>query len=179
MTEEIIIDGVNVAGCEFYLQDEKYSCDLSFINQEELCKCNDVQDCYYKQLKRLEQENKELKEENIKVKKEFNNLIAEIISDIEYTGEIACNGESPKEHLHQMQKALASLKEIRVMLVKLNTNDEDDFTYEFSKIEDKINEVLQQKVDLGFWDKDGEYKEDLQVVDEKEFCKNKTTSNDV
>ena len=61
MTEEIIIDGVNVAGCEFYLQDEKYSCDLSFINKEELCKCDDVQDCYYKQFKRLEQENKEEK----------------------------------------------------------------------------------------------------------------------
>ena len=56
----ILINGVNVAGCEFYLQDEKYSCDLSFINQEELCKCDDVQDCTYKQLKRLEQENKEL-----------------------------------------------------------------------------------------------------------------------
>ena len=55
MTEEIIIDGINVAGCEFYLQDEKYSCDLSFINQEELCNCDDVQDCTYKQLKRLQE----------------------------------------------------------------------------------------------------------------------------
>lgn len=62
MTEEIIIDGVNVAGCEFYFKDEKYSCDLSFINQEELCKCDDVQDCTYKQLKRLEQENEKQKE---------------------------------------------------------------------------------------------------------------------
>jgi hypothetical protein len=56
MNEEIIIDGVNVAGCEFYFKDGKYSCDLSFINQEELCKCDDIQDCTYKQLKRLEQE---------------------------------------------------------------------------------------------------------------------------
>lgn len=64
----ILINGVNVAGCEFYLQDEKYSCDLSFINQEELCKCDDVQDCTYKQLKRLEQENKELKAETLQWK---------------------------------------------------------------------------------------------------------------
>jgi hypothetical protein len=36
-----------------------------------------------------------------------------------------------------------ALEEIRENLVKLKTNDEDDFTYEYSKIEDKINEVLQ------------------------------------
>ena len=35
-----------------------------------------------------------------------------------------------------------ALEEIRENLVKLKTNDEDDFTYEYSKIEDKINEVL-------------------------------------
>lgn len=36
----------------------------------------------------------------------------------------------------------SALEEIRENLVKLKTNDEDDFTYEYSKIEDKINEVL-------------------------------------
>ncbi len=35
-----------------------------------------------------------------------------------------------------------ALEEIRENLVKLKTNDEDDFTYEYSKIEDKINEVF-------------------------------------
>ena len=63
MTEEIIIDGVNVAGCEFYINDYKYSCDLSFTNQEELCSCEQIKDCYYKQWQRLKQENEKLKEE--------------------------------------------------------------------------------------------------------------------
>ena len=64
--KEIYIDGVNVAGCE-HLTEIKgcwlSTCDYlpykgNITNQ--LCKYND--NCYYKQLKRLEQENKELKE---------------------------------------------------------------------------------------------------------------------
>lgn len=53
MTKEIIIDGVDVAWCA-RLQDDKISCDLGG-------ECNGWENCYYKQLKRLEQENKELK----------------------------------------------------------------------------------------------------------------------
>ena len=74
MTEEIIIDGVDVAGCEFYFEDNgviapdgtperanlctspERSCENS-----DSCYCN--KDCYYKQLKRLEQENKKLKKD--------------------------------------------------------------------------------------------------------------------
>lgn len=44
MTEEIIVDGVNVAGC-MRLQDDKISCDLDG-------KCEGWKNCYYKQLKR-------------------------------------------------------------------------------------------------------------------------------
>lgn len=59
--DKVIIDKVDVSGCEFYIADDKYSCDLSFINKEELCNCDNINDCYYKQLKRLEQENEKLK----------------------------------------------------------------------------------------------------------------------
>ena len=73
MTEEIIIDGVNVAGCEFYFEDNGViapdgtperanictSPEKSCENNDS-CYCN--KNCYHKQLKRLEQENKELKE---------------------------------------------------------------------------------------------------------------------
>ena len=55
MTEEIIIDGVNVAGCEHYTTME--DCD----GIHDLCEqlddyCSIKKNCYYKQLKRLEQE---------------------------------------------------------------------------------------------------------------------------
>jgi predicted RNase H-like nuclease (RuvC/YqgF family) len=67
MTEEIIVDGVNVAGCKFLEEAVRY-------NNNAVCSCTDVRDCegdlfieccgekpncYYKQLKRLEQENKD------------------------------------------------------------------------------------------------------------------------
>ena len=66
MTEEIIIDGVNVAGCEYYFEDNgviapdgtperanlctspEKSCENS-----DSCYCN--KGCYYKQLKRLQE----------------------------------------------------------------------------------------------------------------------------
>lgn len=46
--KEIIIDGVNVAGC-VRLQDDKTSCDLGG-------ECKGWDNCYYKQLKRLQQD---------------------------------------------------------------------------------------------------------------------------
>ena len=55
MTEEILIDGVNVAGCEQIFAQKK----CALLDQ---VYCEDNPDCYYKQLKRLEQENKELEE---------------------------------------------------------------------------------------------------------------------
>lgn len=72
MKEKIIIDGVDVAGCEFYFEDNGViapdgtperanictSSEKSCENNDS-CYCN--KDCYYKQLKRLEQENEELK----------------------------------------------------------------------------------------------------------------------
>lgn len=68
MTEEIIIDGVNVAGCYWKCKDgdcAMYYADLSADNNELEFgfNCEDNPDCYYKQLKRLEQENEELKKE--------------------------------------------------------------------------------------------------------------------
>ena len=56
MTEEIIIDGVNVARCcKCYNVEEKILCGVSGI-------CANNPNCYYKQLKRLEQERNDLQE---------------------------------------------------------------------------------------------------------------------
>lgn len=56
MTDEIIIDGIDVSECEFYC--EEY-CNLSNDRNERLPfaeKCTEYSDCCYKQLKRKEQE---------------------------------------------------------------------------------------------------------------------------
>ena len=61
MTEEIIIDGVNVAGCDAYK--DKHCMDKTSIMFCNLNICSNFPNCYYKQLKRLEQENERLKKE--------------------------------------------------------------------------------------------------------------------
>ena len=57
--KQIIIDGVNVAGC-IRLQDDEISCDLGG-------ECRGWENCYYKQLKRKEQKCEELEKELAKV----------------------------------------------------------------------------------------------------------------
>ena len=64
MDKEIIIDGVNVAGCVQLVEEPFYPCGLGG-------ECKGWENCYYKQLKRLEQEIAELKAENEKLKEEL------------------------------------------------------------------------------------------------------------
>lgn len=74
MTEEIIIDSVNVAGCEYALTPKKqcpvkpmyYAKETSCIACKEhntkLNFCKNNTNCYYKQLQRLKQENERYKQ---------------------------------------------------------------------------------------------------------------------
>ena len=75
MDKDIIIDGVDVAGCEYY---KNGICQWSLRIQPP---CEVVKNCYYKQLKRLEQENERLKTQyncyacgNCKGKEDYINL---------------------------------------------------------------------------------------------------------
>ena len=68
--KQIIIDGVDVSGCSYYqynmctaTKDDYGDCSLC-------CQDYDMNDCYYKQLKRKEQECEELKVE-VKKQKEI------------------------------------------------------------------------------------------------------------
>ena len=67
--KEIIIDGVDVSGCKYCLKMTKYRCTI----QRDIYKWLWEEDpnCYYKQLKRKEQECEELKE---KIKKKYSNI---------------------------------------------------------------------------------------------------------
>lgn len=68
MTEEIIIDGVDVAGCISFDKNNGYNiCCYDDTREDKIPFanfCEENKNCYYKQLKRLEKENKELKEIN-------------------------------------------------------------------------------------------------------------------
>ena len=64
MDKEIIIDGVNVAGCIYFQQeDDEYTCGAEECNGA-VVGCRACDNCYYKQLKRKEQEIAKLKAEN-------------------------------------------------------------------------------------------------------------------
>ena len=65
--KEIIIDGVDVSGCKYCLKMTKYRCTIQRDIYKWLCEENP--NCYYKQLKRKEQECEELKEKNKKILK--------------------------------------------------------------------------------------------------------------
>jgi len=85
MTREIIIDGVNVAGCA--------NLDSLICNCGVICK---GRNCYYKQLQRLKQENE-------MIINEYNKLQAEIIGDMEFK-EIMLTGITPLKVLQNLKE---------------------------------------------------------------------------
>lgn len=166
MTEEIIIDGVDVAGCGYLECDTKcmiYGYGLS--GEDTFCReCNGNPNCYYKQLKRLEQKNE-------MIINEYNKLQAEIIGDMEFK-EIMLTGITPlkvlqnlKERNRELQsfydvhesfktdfdtnrKLLdnyrSALEEINLILDELKQQYDYITDYsEIKEIQDRINEVLQ------------------------------------
>ena len=62
MTKEIIIDGVDVAGCE-YFNKVTYEEPYCNIDEEHLYTCSSDENCYYKQLQRVKAENEKLKKQ--------------------------------------------------------------------------------------------------------------------
>lgn len=118
---EIIIDGVDVSGCEFYEEMRELPDNLNGgyyiqhcycgLQGDNYCICNKNPDCYYKQLKRLQAENEELKEAT-------DNLL-----QVQYALADSCNKYS---------KALEEIREI------LKGNKDGDI----DEMINKINEVL-------------------------------------
>lgn len=64
--KQVIIDNVDVSGCEYCLKMTKYRCTI----QQDVykCLCEENPNCYYKQLKRKEQKNEKLKQTLTKIK---------------------------------------------------------------------------------------------------------------
>lgn len=114
MTEEIIVDGVNVAGCKDFL--EPVGCD----NTDTLSMtCSRNNNCYYKQLQRLKQENELLKKSNFTLREQTINYSA--VKENDY------------------RKALEEIREIADIIYNTNCN----YVAEAHKILNKINEVLE------------------------------------
>lgn len=65
MTDKTIINGIDVSKCSNYDQDSFFECENSY------CHCDEILNCYFKQLKRKEQECEELKEKCNKYQNEI------------------------------------------------------------------------------------------------------------
>ena len=99
MTEEIIIDGVNVAGCFYFIDHTppKGQGDWCGAIHKGACKvyskdCEYNPNCYYKQLKRLKQENKQMKSALEEIRELLN-------KDCDYLGRVVESSEFINEVL--------------------------------------------------------------------------------
>jgi hypothetical protein len=90
--KEIIIDGVDVAGCKYFNRFRSIC-----HNKNLCCDCEKNQDCYYKQLARKEQECEELKNEYWKLEQgndflaEKNSRLKGCFAEIKEIAEPFCN----------------------------------------------------------------------------------------
>lgn len=109
MTEEIIIDGVDVSECKY---EYRGYCTIDFekLNTKMLgCKlCEDNPNCYFKQLKCKEQECKELKKEKAEIKKYLGTLDKTIIQRLEelkeFKDELKISEYNYKQALDSIEK---------------------------------------------------------------------------
>ena len=133
--KQIIIDGVDVSGCNAFYINASHTERQECINP--YCKglCKDNPNCYYKQLKRKEQEFK-------KVQDLFNSTCKckhLVLDECSLTGK---NCIGIKECLYKHQQILQEIKEIAEEIVK--TKDWLNCGYNAIKAEQilqKINEV--------------------------------------
>ena len=112
MDKEIIIDGVNVAGCGYFCESDNECsiCGMGTDGEDTFCRyCKDNSNCYYKQLQQLKAENERLKEELDK----YNVQPPACVVDTVYQGAIISN-EIYKQ----------ALQEIKVIVENIINNDD-------------------------------------------------------
>ena len=140
MTDEIIIDGVDVSECEYInCCDKKTKCIIlqnDICTDSQYCKgCN----CYYKQLKQVEKENEQLKEVAAK------RLIDEgfFISTLNKLRKII------DKKLEKENKLTNALQEIKTLVTKHYLQNKKQLVQNYDcldnfmkKIEEKCNEVI-------------------------------------
>ena len=170
MSKEIIIDGVDVAGCKnfisVYTEDEDIEinncCTLTYTP----CQF-EKKDCYYKQLKRLQAENKQLKKEiwqlqhrqmwdkeatlqaellikeNERLKEEITTLECKL--DAKKPSMIIPKPKQLAVPIKEVETYLKAFEEIRNYLNTLSSVDSDfPNTETYLRVQDKINEVLKE-----------------------------------
>ena len=152
MTEEIIIDGVNVAGCGFRHKETDNQCHIALAFSEdygECWHCEQIEDCYYKQLQHLKQENFALTMESQQKSQTICDLYQEVSSLKEENYNLYVNAMANEYKEEKYRKVLEEVGEIcKTMLQGVSSKCINITPYltAISLMETKINEVLEIEV---------------------------------
>lgn len=136
MAEDVIIDGVNVAGCEYYASDFDETCrELNGKYNVEVCdfcKCESVDNCYYKQLQRLKQENEAL-----------NKKYTEVLSLAKL------NADSNEYRIRKLEKENKRLrKATEIDIDKINVSVDAEAYHKMKKALEEIKEAVQRPYNI-------------------------------
>lgn len=139
--KQIIIDGVDVSGCEYYNKDDKTCREVNGKYETDICdfdKCENS-NCYYKQLKQVEKENDQLKE--VAAKRLIEKGV--FISTLDKLRKII------DEKLEKENKLINTLQDIKTLVTTDYIQSKRQLVQNYDcldnfmqKIEDKCGEVL-------------------------------------
>lgn len=119
--KQIVIDGVDVSGCEYCLKMTKYRCTIQ--RDVYKCLCEENPNCYYKQFKRKEHECEELKKEKAEIKKYLGISGKTIIQRLEELQEFK---DKLKISEYEYKQALDEIRQYRVCEINDVDGEEDD-----------------------------------------------------
>lgn len=155
MTEEIIIDGVNVAGCCQLIEEPFYPCGLGG-------ECKGWENCYYKQLKRLEQERDKLKTElhsKVEFIQEQRTIINEYAKEIEIYKQ--CQGKRASKREEELKQENKELKEMyRLSCLKCEYKNTKADVDKYRSALEEIREII-----TSAFAKQRPYKEDFAEIE--------------
>lgn len=138
MSEEIIIDGVNVAECDAYK--DKHCMDKTSIMFCNLNTCSNFPNCYYKQFKRLQAENKELKH-RCEVYHQCDEMIKNTYGQAHKKAmELTKENEQLKEENKKIKKRLERYKKANERLYDMQV---DDFNFTKTKYKQALEEIME------------------------------------
>ena len=147
--KEIIIDGVDVSGCCQYMPRymEDYDIDtLDYCRHHfKPCKDVDIKYCYFKQLKRKEQECEGLKEDRERWKSNFNGKVSAIEELLQQLNQL-------KTKNIKIYKTLTEIKEIaeeqipylNIDKAKIIIEAEYDYADKICNLEQRMYKILQK-----------------------------------
>ena len=141
--KEIIIDGVDVSGCEYYNKYDKTCREVNGNYDTDICefdKCENS-NCYYKQLKRKEQECEELKEE-LQAQRAFTRHEQKLIYCVAYDETCKTGNDCKQEKciFKDNIKLKQTLTEIKEIAEKHKVTAHCDYLTDMDNIIQKISE---------------------------------------